>query len=81
MAGTPKRRAPQHLVDERGIALVKRKIPENWVLREYRPDYGPDFAVEVFEGEGLELEFPRFRGRLRACRFQPFSGIPFVVDG
>ena len=52
MARTAKRRAPQHLVDERGVALLRRKIPENWVLREYRPDYGLDFAVEVFEGEG-----------------------------
>ena len=45
MSRTPKRRTPQHLVDERGIALLKRKIPENWVLREYRPDYGLDFPV------------------------------------
>ena len=29
----------------------------------------------------LKLEFPRFRGRLWAYRFQPFSGDPFVVDG
>ena len=28
----------------------------------------------------LELERPRFFGRLWAWRFQPFSGGPFVVD-
>jgi hypothetical protein len=49
MADRAKRRAPQHLIDERGIALLKRLLPENWVVREYRPDYGLDFAVEVFE--------------------------------
>ncbi|MCR9136419.1 MAG: DUF4365 domain-containing protein [Alphaproteobacteria bacterium] len=60
MARPAKRRAPQHLIDERGIALLKRKIPENWVLREYRPDYGLDFAVEVFDGEGSP--FPQTLG-------------------
>ena len=29
----------------------------------------------------MELEFPRFRGRLWAFRFQPVSGGPFVIDG
>lgn len=53
MARASKRRVPQHLVDERGIELLRRKIPENWVLREYRPDYGLDFAVEVIEKRGL----------------------------
>lgn len=49
MVDHAKRRAPQHLIDERGVALLRRLMPENWVLREYRPDYGLDFAVEVFE--------------------------------
>jgi len=52
MADHAKRRAPQHLIDERGIALLRRVMPKNWVLREYRPDYGLDYAVEVFEGTG-----------------------------
>ncbi|TPM97706.1 DUF4365 domain-containing protein [Mesorhizobium sp. B2-1-3A] len=52
MVGHAKRRAPQHLIDERGIALLKRVMPVNWVLREYRPDYGLDYAVEVFEDAG-----------------------------
>ena len=47
MADHAKRRAPQHLIDERGIALLRRVMPTSWVLREYRPDYGLDYAVEV----------------------------------
>lgn len=60
MADHAKRRAPQHLIDERGIALLKRVIPANWVLREYRPDYGLDYAVEVFEG--AEASYPQTLG-------------------
>lgn len=29
----------------------------------------------------LELEFPRFRGQLRACVLEAGIGAPFVVDG
>jgi hypothetical protein len=28
-----------------------------------------------------EVEFPRFRGQLRAYGLQPLTGAPFVVDG
>jgi len=60
MANQSKRRSPQHLIDERGIDLLKRQMPTNWVLREYRPDYGLDFAVEVFEGK--EVTYPQTLG-------------------
>jgi hypothetical protein len=60
MADQAKRRAPQHLIDERGIALLKRLLPENWVVREYRPDYGLDFAVEVFED--ASAQYPQTLG-------------------
>lgn len=38
----------QHEIDEDGIDLFKRSMPRGWKIREYRPDYGLDFAVEVF---------------------------------
>ncbi len=60
MADRAKRRAPQHLIDEQGIALLKRLLPENWVVREYRPDYGLDFAVEVFED--ASAQYPQTLG-------------------
>ena len=43
-----KQRPENHLIDQRGSQLLRAKLPEHWVLREYRPDYGLDFAVEVF---------------------------------
>jgi hypothetical protein len=48
MSDFAKRRSQQHLTDQKGIDLLRKLLPETWVLREYRPDYGLDFAVEVF---------------------------------
>ncbi|MGF6276419.1 hypothetical protein ABIB38_004833 [Massilia sp. UYP11] len=50
-----KQRSEQHLIDQEGEQLLRSKLPKHWVMREYRPDYGLDFAVETFksgEGEG-----------------------------
>jgi len=44
-----KQRDQNHLIDQNGVQLLRSKLPEQWVLREYRPDYGLDFAVEVFK--------------------------------
>lgn len=44
-----KKRNDQHLIDQEGQHLLREKLPKPWVLREYRPDYGLDFAVEVFK--------------------------------
>lgn len=52
--GRRKRRVAQHVMEDRSVALLKGVLPLNWVVREYRPDYGLDLAVEVFaevEGE------------------------------
>lgn len=38
----------QHEIDEDGIELFRRNMPRGWKIREYRPDYGLDFAIEVF---------------------------------
>lgn len=48
MARTAKRSCEQHLIDKRGCDLLNELLPQVWRLREYRPDYGLDFAVEVF---------------------------------
>ncbi|WP_292043565.1 MULTISPECIES: DUF4365 domain-containing protein [unclassified Brevundimonas] len=59
MTAKAKQRSPQHLTDEKGIALLKSLLPKNWVIREYKPDYGLDFAVEVFEKDS---EYPQTLG-------------------
>lgn len=44
-----KQRSEQHLIDQQGEKLLRSKLPKHWVIREYRPDYGLDFAIEVFK--------------------------------
>jgi Domain of unknown function (DUF4365) len=44
-----KKRPTSHLVDAAGVALLESTLPREWVIREYRPDYGIDFDVEVFD--------------------------------
>ncbi len=46
---TAKRRSEQHLIDQQGELLLRAKLPKHWVLREYRPDYGLDFTIELFK--------------------------------
>lgn len=36
-------------MEEESVKLLKEALPVNWVVREYRPDYGLDFAIEIFE--------------------------------
>ncbi len=43
-----KKRSEQHLIDADGERLLRSLLPRHWVLREYRPDYGLDFALEIF---------------------------------
>lgn len=43
-----KQQSEQHLIDAEGQQLLRSRLPRHWVLREYRPDYGLDFALEVF---------------------------------
>lgn len=44
-----KSRVEQHLIDTDGEKLLRSSLPRHWLLREYRPDYGLDFALEIFE--------------------------------
>lgn len=53
-----KMRTEQHLIDERGEALLRASLPEHWVLRPYRPDYGLDFALEVFKPREADEDGP-----------------------
>jgi hypothetical protein len=38
----------QHVIDKEAQDLLRSVLPKNWILRDYRPDYGLDFALEVF---------------------------------
>lgn len=56
-----KQRSEQHLLDEEGQKLFRAALPKEWVVREYRPDYGLDFSIELFKSsEGLRRSGPLF---------------------
>ncbi len=50
-----KKRPTSHVTDSVGIQLFRSALPQEWVVREYKPDYGIDFAVEVFDSHGDEF--------------------------
>lgn len=37
------------MMEDRSIRIVRDLLPDHWVVREYRPDYGIDLTIEVFE--------------------------------
>src|SRR5947209_4684632 len=44
-----KRRNLQHIMEDRSIEMLKNGLPAEWVVHEYKPDYGIDFVVKVFQ--------------------------------
>ena len=44
-----KRRVFQHIMEDNSIDLLKQKLPSEWVLRKYNPDYGIDLSIELFQ--------------------------------
>ncbi|WP_242300178.1 DUF4365 domain-containing protein [Bacillus cereus group sp. BfR-BA-01448] len=44
-----KRRVFQHIMADNSIKLIKEYFPDEWVIREYSPDYGIDIVVEIFD--------------------------------
>lgn len=45
----PKRRSFQHIMEEDSGIIFSKILPKEWVVRGYKPDYGIDLAVEVFD--------------------------------
>ena len=59
-----KQRNEQHVIDAEAQDLLRSVLPKHWVLREYRPDYGLDYALEVFG------EIPEVAGHEKGNRFE-----------
>jgi hypothetical protein len=48
MARRTKQRTREHIIDAEAQNLFRQALPRTWVIREYRPDYGIDYDVEIF---------------------------------
>ncbi|GGG15463.1 hypothetical protein GCM10010913_41710 [Paenibacillus aceti] len=44
-----KRRPLQHIMESDSLSLINESLPAEWVIRDYKPDYGLDLAIECFE--------------------------------
>ncbi len=45
----PKRRVYQHIMEDKSLSILRAKFPDEWVVREYKPDYGIDIVIELFK--------------------------------
>lgn len=46
---TTKKRPDAHIIEKRSLSIVGDLLPDEWVIREYKPDYGIDLGIEIFE--------------------------------
>lgn len=53
----PKRRVRQHIMEDQSRRIVGDLLPQHWVIRDYRPDYGVDLAIELFEPADRQNQF------------------------
>jgi hypothetical protein len=44
-----KMKSESHIIDNDANVIIHEIIPNYWTIREYRPDYGIDLAIEIFE--------------------------------
>lgn len=51
-----KQRQRNHIAGDRGVQLVRNKLPDHWVVRDLHPDYGLDLHVEVFEPDAHDSD-------------------------
>lgn len=42
-------RAFQHIMESESFDIIKEILPKEWLIREYRPDYGIDLSIEIFK--------------------------------
>lgn len=45
----PKRKSESHIIEKKSLKIVNDILPEFWTIREYKPDYGIDLSIELFE--------------------------------
>jgi hypothetical protein len=44
-----KRKSLSHIIDATANEIIRSKLPIYWSIRDYKPDYGIDLAIELFE--------------------------------
>lgn len=50
----PKRKTNSHLIEKKSLQIINDTLPHYWTIREYKPDYGIDLSIELFEEVNVE---------------------------
>lgn len=50
-----KKRSNNHVIETKSLNIVQSLLPVYWVIREYKPDYGIDLGIEIFEEFGDDM--------------------------
>jgi hypothetical protein len=50
----PKRKSTSHITEKVSLKIISEILPEYWSIREYKPDYGIDLSIELFEKNDSE---------------------------
>ncbi|WP_299158318.1 DUF4365 domain-containing protein [uncultured Tenacibaculum sp.] len=50
----PKRKSTSHITEKVSLKIINEILPEYWTIREYKPDYGIDLSIELFEKNDSE---------------------------
>lgn len=45
----PKRKTTSHIIEKKSLQIINDTLPNYWTIREYKPDYGIDLSIELFE--------------------------------
>ncbi|MBU2512147.1 DUF4365 domain-containing protein [bacterium] len=45
----PKRKTESHIIENLAINIIEESLPDHWTIRSYKPDYGLDLSIELFE--------------------------------
>lgn len=45
----PKRRSINQVTEDISVRILRQKLPDSWVVHDYKPDYGIDCVIELFE--------------------------------
>ncbi len=49
----PKRKSESHIIEKKSLKIINDILPEFWTIREYKPDYGIDLSIELFEKKDI----------------------------
>ena len=64
MPARKKRRSFQHVMEEQSLQIIREVLPEEWAIHDYKPDYGIDMVVEIFEYSNSDRSIAETLGEL-----------------